>query len=344
MEEEIQQRIIEKCRNTRIMTPTKSLVEYYPQFSEMAIEAAETFWPGNEYPVEDDLNDFLVNMTPAELHGVKTVLKLFTHYEIVVGCDYWSGYVMKNFPRPEVCRMASAFSHVENNSHAIFYDLINKVLGLSTDEFYESYIKDTVLNARAKSLGDFLSHPIPLVAVGAFSMIEGAVLYSSFGYLKSYSTNGRNLIGNTTSGISASVTDELAHSLGGAALYKTLLAEANLTNDELAYVQNEIIKMATIIKEHETKIIEMIFSEYDDSNTNSKDVKDLITFVMSRINECLIKIDIPALYTNIKHNRIAEWFYNNVNTMQSNDFFSKLGKEYTRGWAKERFIWKVSAI
>jgi ribonucleotide reductase beta subunit family protein with ferritin-like domain len=336
MEEDIVDRIIKKCESTRIMTKTESLVEYYPQFSALAKEASISFWLGDEYPVEDDLNDFLVNMSESELHGVKTVLKLFTHYEIVVGCDYWSGYVMKKFPRPEITRMASAYSHVENNSHAVFYDLINKVLGLSTDEFYSSYINDATLNARAKSLGVFLSHPIPLVSIGAFSMIEGAVLYGSFGFLKSFSTNGKNLIRNASSGISASVTDELGHSIGGATLYNTLLNEANLTKDELNYVRSEIIKMATIIYEHESKIIDMIFEKGELQHISAKDLK---IFVMSRINECLINIGIQPLYTNIKNNKIAEWFYNNVNTMQSIDFFNIQGKEYTRGWIKERFIW-----
>ncbi len=335
---EIEKTIAEKCHSTRIMTKTKSLVEYYPQFSSLAKEASTTFWLGDEYPVEDDLNDFLVNMTEPELHGIKTALKLFTHYEVVVGCDYWSGYVMSKFPRPEITRMASAFSHVENNSHAIFYDQINKVLGLSTDEFYNSYVDDPTLKARAESLVQFLRHPIPLVSVAAYSMIEGSVLYTSLALIKSYSTKGKNLIKNSASGASASVTDELGHSLGGAMLFLALLEEANLTKDELEYVTSEIIKAATVISEHEFKIIDMMMEKGEPSHITAKDLK---VFEMSRVNECLIQINIQPLYTNIKHNRIAEWFYDNVNTMQSIDFFNVQGKEYTRGWIKERFVWKT---
>lgn len=332
------EQIANKCYAARIMTKTESMVEYYPQFSAMARESASSFWFGDEYPVEDDLNDFLVNMTEAELHGVKTVLKLFTHYEIVIGADYWSGYVLTKFRRPEITRLANAHAHVESSSHAVFYDLINQVLGLSTDEFYSSYVDDPVLNARAKSIVDFLKHPIPLVSLGAFSMLEGAVLYSPFAYLKSYSTNGKNLIRNTASGISASVTDELGHSLAGAALYRTLLAEANLSAAELELVEAEIVKVATLIISHERLINGKIFEKGEHNHIT---VKDLDVFAMSRINECLINLNIQPLFTNIKVNRIADWFYDNVNTFQSIDFFNTQGKEYVRSWSSEKFKWNL---
>ena len=328
--------IIKKCRSTRIMTPTDSLVDYYTNFSEMAKEASITFWPGDEYPVEDDLQDFMVNMTDIELHGVKTTLKLFSLYEIKIGVDYWAGYVMKNFPRPEITRMAAAFCHVENNSHAIFYDLINKALGLSSDEFYHSYLTDPVLVDRVNSIGKFINHEVPLVSVAAFSMLEGAVLYSSFSFLKSFSTNGKNLIRNTSSGISASITDELLHCLGGASLYNTLLSEANLTLDELEYVKSEVVKAASLIFDHEVKIIGKIFELGEPDHIT---IKDSISFVMQRVNQCLNNINIENLFSNIRNNKISDWFYNSANGMQSIDFFNTQSKEYTRGWSKELFEW-----
>lgn len=328
--------IKDKCYSSRIMTKTNSLVKYYPAFSDLAKQMSEDFWMGEEYPVEDDLNDYLVMMNDKELHAVKTVARLFVHYEVVVGCDWWSGYVMDKFPRPEISRLSAAASHVENNSHAVFYDLINQVLGLSTDEFYESYVNDSVLNARAESLGKFLSHEIPLVSLAAFSMIEGAVLYSSFALLKSFSTNGKNLIRNTASGISASVTDELLHFLSSTLLFKTLLHEANLTKEEYDFVVSEIIKVARLVFDHECLIIDMMFKDGDLEHIAAKDLK---TFMMSRVNECLIELNLQPLFTNLKNNKIAEWFYNNVNTFQSIDFFNTQGKEYQRGWSKEKFKW-----
>jgi ribonucleotide reductase beta subunit family protein with ferritin-like domain len=336
LNEDLNNIIAEKCKNTRIMTHTNSMVEYYPFFSEKAEEASRTFWPGKEYTVKDDLNDFLVNMTEAELHGIKTVLKLFTLYEIKIGSDYWANYIIPNFPRPEITRMAAAFCHVENNSHAVFYDLINKVLGLSNDEFYNEYLNDPVLAERAKSIGTFIKNKNPLISVSSFSMLEGSVLYSNFGFLKSFGTNGKNLARNMTSGISASVTDELLHSLCGAALYNTLLQEANLTKEEKEYVESEILKVATVIYDHECKIINMIFSKGPMNHITSRDLK---IFVASRINICLQNLNIEPMFSNLKNNRIAEWFYTNVNNMQSIDFFNAAGKEYTVDWAKEKFLW-----
>ncbi len=186
----------------------------YPEAIHFAETQASIYWRPDEIKVEKDVQDILVNLTEAERHGVTTVLKLFTLYELNVGNEYWGGVIAKQFPRPDIQRMANAFSFFELNVHAPFYAKINEVLGLATDEFYSSYVNDPVLQERMEyidlclQLSEHNDYTHKLIALAAFSMIEGAVLYSSFAYLKHFQACGKNKLINIVRGVDMSVRDE----------------------------------------------------------------------------------------------------------------------------------------
>lgn len=186
----------------------------YPAAVKYAETQMDIFWHPNEIEVEKDLHDLMTNFTEAERHGVVTTLKLFTLYELIVGTEYWSGIVKKLFPRPaDIQRMASCFSFFEENVHAPFYNKLNEVLGLNTDEFYNSYVNDEVLSNRINWIHKVINKPSDnvydiLKSVAVFSMIEGAVLYSSFAFLKHFQAEGKNKLVNVTAGINFSVRDE----------------------------------------------------------------------------------------------------------------------------------------
>ena len=52
------------------------------------------FWLPEEIKVEKDIQDVLVNFTPAERHGVITTLKLFSIYEDHAGNEWWGGRII----------------------------------------------------------------------------------------------------------------------------------------------------------------------------------------------------------------------------------------------------------
>jgi len=101
---------------------------------------------------------------------------------------------------------------MEIGVHAPFYNKINEVLGLDTDEFYNSYLDDDVLKNRMEWIGKRVSKKDTvyniLKSVGIFSMIEGAILYSSFAFLKHFNNNGKNKLINVNAGINFSAIDE----------------------------------------------------------------------------------------------------------------------------------------
>ena len=171
----------------------------YPVAVEFAKQQAEIFWLPDEIEVSKDLHDMKTNFTEAEYHGVISTLKLFTIYELSVGNDYWQNCVAKVFPRPDIQRMATTFGFMEIGVHAPFYNKINEVLGLDTDEFYSDYLNDEVLKNRMAWIEKRVSrkttiHDV-LKSIGVFSMVEGAILYSSFAFLKHFNNSGKNKIG-----------------------------------------------------------------------------------------------------------------------------------------------------
>lgn len=313
----------------------------YPQPVEFAKKQNSVFWQDDEIKVEKDTQDLLVNMTPAEKHGVITVLKLFTKYELFIGEEYWGSRFIKIFKRPEFRRMASAFAFFEDNVHAPFYAKLNEVLGLATYEFYNAYTKDETLSERMKFIGEMLDHEDDLISLAAFSMLEGAVLYSSFSFLKHFQSQGKNKLLNVVRGINFSVRDENIHSEAGAWCFR-LLRDENLhhglmTPEQVQALYAVIYDIARKILDHESRIIEMIFEEGDIDGVTKE---QMITFVKSRIDLCFQQLGMEPLF-NIKEedNDIATWFYVGINGFSFNDFFSGIGNSYNRNWSESNFIW-----
>lgn len=325
----------------RIRTPKTTYTFDY----EKAIEFAETqqriLWTAEEIEMEKDVHDLMTNLDEAELHGVTTVLKLFTEYELHVGKDYWTNRVMKMFPRPDIERMANMFSYVEINVHAPFYARINELLGLATDEFFESYKETPVLNERIKWIGSVVNAPATnnmdiLRSLGAFSFIEGAVLYSNFAFLKHFQSEGKNKLANLVAGINFSVKDENIHAEADAWLFRTLLSEANLNDKDKQTLREDMEKVARKTYEHETEIVKMIFER---GNIRGITENQLDNFVQSRIDLCLENLGLEKMF-NPTYNPIKGWFYKNINSTKLHDFFTSQGSDYTRAWKETAFTWK----
>ena len=323
----------------RLTTPTRSYVTHYPDAIRFSEQAEQIFWTANEVNVEKDKQDMLVNMTEAERHGVITTLKLFTLYELVAGNEYWLGRVKESFPRPEIQRMCSVFGMYELNVHAPFYNKLNQVLGLDNDEFYLSYINDPTLRDRINFVDSLVSDPDLLTSLGCFSLVEGAVLYSSFAFLKHFQAQGKNKLLNVVRGINFSLRDENLHATAGAWLYRTLRDE--MLQEDPSYrvaIENaseRILEASRAIYEHEARIVDMIFAKGEIEGVTSEQMKK---FVQSRINLCLSQLGLPHAF-EVLNDSISSWFYENINAVSFNDFFTGVGSSYNRNWRQEGFTW-----
>lgn len=308
---------------------TESYITLYKEPEDFRNRQLSVFWTADEIKVEKDVHDVLTNFTEAERHGVFTTLKLFTHYEMKAGEEYWTGRFMKMFPRHEFTSMASVFGMFELAVHAPFYNKINLLLNAHDDSFYTDYVNNHVLKARMDSIDSYINHPDDRISIAAFSLVEGVILYSNFAFLKHFQSLGKNKLLNVVRGIDFSVRDENIHSEAGAWCFNEL--------PKSSLVDRYIRDVAREICEHETSIIYMLFAKGDIEGINPQ---DMITFVKSRIDVCLLKLGIDPIYEDIGNNPIADWFYKGINNYKMNDFFTGQGREYTRNWDEKGFVWK----
>lgn len=320
-----------------ILKRHKTYTFEYPQAIEFCEKQEDIFWMAKEIALEKDLHDLKTELTEAELHGVTTVLKLFTEYELRVGGDYWLGRMMKSFHRPELQRMFASFGAIELNVHAPFYAKINELLGLNTDEFYTDYIRDDVLRARIESISKAVGDKDLPYSLGCFSMVEGAILYSNFAFLKHFQAEGKNKLMNLVAGINFSVRDENLHSLAGAWLFKTLLRELD-DKDANEHYGFELLNFSTLVREHEHKIIDKIFEKGKIQGITDHQLKN---FVDSRLDLCLQQLGFEPHY-KVEYNPIAPWFYKNLQQSQLHDFFQKQGNTYSRDWSESKFGWLLA--
>jgi ribonucleotide reductase beta subunit family protein with ferritin-like domain len=330
----------------KIMTPHETFTtEDYPEAVEFAKRQAHIVWVPEEINMEKDLQDLRSNLTPNECYGVIYVLRIFTLLELKIGSEYWGTYVAKFFPRPEIQRMAATFSFFELGVHGPFYNRINELLGLDTEEFYNEYKKDPVLSNRMNWIGKRISKSETtydkLRSVGAFSMIEGAILYSSFAFLKHFNNNGKNKLSNLNAGINYSANDEAIHSEGGAWLFRTVLEEAleegEISLDELSHLKEELYETAGMVLKHESVINSNIFNK-DPNGIENINPQQLDMFVASRLNIVLKSLGLEG-NLNEGSNPIAKWFYNDVNSSTLHDFFVSQGNDYNRNWNEQGFVW-----
>ena len=321
--------------NVRMLTPKVQGAMDYPQAEAFDDMQFDIRWGHREIEMQKDLHDLKNNLTEAELHGVTTVLKLFTLYEVHVGNDYWLDCVRKMFPRPEIQSMASTFGNTELYTHAKFYSKLNDVMGLQTDEFYQSYVEDETLKNRMSWIGRQFKVDDPLLVTAMGSITEGAILYSNFAFLKHFQAEGKNKLINMTAGINYSVRDENLHSLAGAWLFKTLVEEMQPDKKRMDKVITKIRNTCAQIFEHESRIIDMIFEKGNIKGITELQMKN---FVKARLNLCLEQLGLEELYI-IDYDPISKWFYKNINAGTFHDFFAKLGTNYTRDWVEARFGW-----
>lgn len=181
-----------------------------------------------------------------------------------------------------------------------------------------------------------------LKSVAIFSMIEGAILYSSFAFIKHFQNQGKNKLINVNAGINFSAQDEDIHAQGGAWLFNQLLKEVS-NSKELFKIFNtfgddlskELIHTANTIYEHECHIIDKIFEYGSIAGTTDNQLK---LFTQSRLDLCLVRIGLRPIYKP-SYNPIAEWFYNNLNSSILHDTFVKQGSDYNRNWIEKNFVW-----
>ena len=93
----------------------------YEQAHEFLKSQQRVHWLPEEVALSADVNDFKLKLTESEKNLIGQILKSFAQTETHVE-DYWSSYVSKWFPKPEIQSMAVTFGSFES-IHAEAYSL-----------------------------------------------------------------------------------------------------------------------------------------------------------------------------------------------------------------------------
>lgn len=194
-------------------------------------------WTHSEIEVDSDLVQYHTEFTEAEKHGINTVLKLFTRYELRVG-NYWTDVVYNRFPKPEVRMMAQVMGAMEVE-HALFYDKLNEAIGLNDKKFHLSFLDDPAMKKRDEFIGKMLNlgksgnDEDLALALATFSLVEGVILYSSFAFLLSFQRQARGKLKNVAgTGLAYSVRDECLVEGTEVLTPKGWVDLANITTDD----------------------------------------------------------------------------------------------------------------
>lgn len=291
----------------------------FPEFYDYYERTVASVWRHQEVAMEGDLRDWQFNSTPHERAVIAGILKGFVSAELGIGC-YWANEICRIFPKPEIQAMARAFSFFET-IHAAAYSYLNDVLGLNE---YEEFINDPIACSKIDTF--FQEYP-DKVSVAVFSGAgEGVSLFSSFAVLLSFNKDGRYK--GLAQIISWSAIDEQIHSEAGCTLFRRLVGEVGLTDEE----EQAIYEGFRLVVDKEFKFIDHIFNS---AFISSIDPDELKAYITNRANERLFTLGLQRIFRLSteelsKAKSISAWFDPTIKGASSSDFFaqSKSGDNY----------------
>jgi ribonucleoside-diphosphate reductase beta chain len=303
-------------------------LEFKPFEYQWAYEAwfkqQNAHWLHTEISLQKDVKDWDENLTKEEKNVVGNILKGFTQTETVVN-DYWSTYVTKWFPIPEIKMMATTFGAFET-IHAVAYSYLNDTLNL-TD--FKAFLEDESTMNKLNVLMEIdpndknisnIARSLALFSACA----EGIQLYSSFAVLLSF--RKKNMLVGIGQQMIFSIRDESLHSEMGCKLFRTLINEnKHVWTDELKEIIYKGVDLAII---NEINYINKIF-EMGDLETINKNI--LTNFIYDRANRKLKELMLLPVYdVNEKLLNDMDWFYVTTAGEQQTDFFSNREVGYSK--------------
>ncbi len=224
------------------------------------------------------------------------------------------------------------------------YALGNEVLGRATDEFYTQWKEDPLLAERVKFIEECAGSNDALEVTAALAFLEGAILFSIFGYFKGFNSRGFNMIPHFVSGIDGSTKDENFHSIASANLFRQCKYErkemGNHSTRRDNILKEKIRKIARDVYEHEKLIIAKLFEIK--GNRVIKE-EELIDFLEDRINVIMNRLEMEPMFEK-KQGVVSGWFYQQLSTVKIPDFFATTQLQYTRNWKKHKLGFKKEMV
>jgi len=287
----------------------------YPEFFEYYRKAVASVWRPEEVSMGADVTDWQQNLTESEKQLISGVLRGFTIMEMGIS-EYWGDVVCRMFPKPEVLAMARAFSLFEQ-IHAQAYNHLSDTLGINESE---AFLSDPTAQQKVERF--FTECSSDKVSLAVFSGAgEGVSLFASFALLLAFNKTGR--MKGLAQIISWSVSDEQNHSDGGCELFKQLVKETGITDEEV----REINEGFNTVLENEFSFLGNIFNEIDNAEIPIL-LEEAKAYLKLRANNRYSRLDLDLSIPMSDQERIlaaniSSWFDPMVRGQTNSDFFSQ---------------------
>lgn len=307
----------------------------YPGAKEVMEAQQDVSWTAQEIPVDKDVHDYRQLMSEQQLNLVTITLQLFVEIEQKVG-EVWE-QIAKWFPHSEIEGCATEIARMEKSIHAFFYQKMSDELSIDPEETAKNQQTIAVLKSKLEFLQKITSNLSndKALSLATVTMIEQVLLFSNFAMLKSFQSNGHNLIKNTITGVDFVVQDEQLHGDFAAYLFKTYLAENTQHKVyDVSKLRTDILEGLSEVVAHEDAVIDYTFS----GNIAINDITghQLKTFIRSRANSTLELLGYAPMY-EVEADPIGEWFYKSSKSIKIHDFFNGGTSQYRRSWKLDNF-------
>jgi len=283
-------------------------------------------WLHTEINMQKDIKDWSEELLPVEKAVVGEILKGFAQTETAVE-DYWSGYIPKWFPKPEIKMMAVTFGAFET-IHATAYSYLNDILGL--DDF-EAFMEDEATMERLDqliNLPDNATKEQKALSLALFSAFaEGVSLFSQFAILLSF--RKKNLLTGIGQQMIFSCRDESLHSEAGCKLFREFLTEAFDDTTKFAILA-EVEKAAQLFLEKEYSYIDSIFRNGEIDTISVAQVKNFLNDRANRKIGELIGGSSDLFPVDTELLKEMDWFYIMISGEQQTDFFANRETGYSK--------------
>ena len=309
----------------------------YPVAKQIMEEQQDKSWTAQEIPVEKDVHMYRHVLSEPQLNLVTITLQLFVEIEQKVG-EVWET-ISHWYPHSEIEGCCAEIARMEKSVHAFFYQKMSDVLNIDPEQIAKNQATIKVLKNKLEFLTKItanLSDNKPL-SLATVAMIEQVLLFSNFAMMKSFQSNGHNLISNTITGVDFVVQDEVMHGNYAAYLFKTVLYEDSKGPKLIDKPQltDDIINLISEIIAHEDAVIDYTFDGCTAINDITAD--QLKIFIRSRANEVMTLLGFTPIYETSADNKIADWFYKGTTAIKMHDFFVGGTNQYRRSWKFDNF-------
>ena len=297
----------------------------YPEVLEFTDAIRHSYWIHTEFNYSSDVQDYKVNMTPAEANIIKNAMLAIAQIEVSVK-TFWSK-IYERFPKPEFQGVGVTFAESEVR-HADAYSSLIELLGLN-DEF-KKLLDIPAIKKRISYLERVNKTPIEnqdyFNNIILFSMfVENVSLFSQFLIMMSFNKH-KNMLKGISNAVEATSKEEDIHARFGFEIVNIIKDENPTwwTKD----VQDDILKACLDAYEAESDIIDWIYGDADLEFLPKYVVKE---FVKDRFNQSLRAIGLDPVFDIDKDAlKTTSWFVEETLSTKNIDFFVKRSTAYAK--------------